>query len=206
MEKTVLEPACVRFQGRDRMEPQGYIHDMMDVKILILFALSRTLWPADLQQLYEICYQDDLLSYFDLREALHQMEESGHIERKDSGGEEYYTITQKGRDAGAVLEDSLAWPVARRVEKAAEHFNVEMRRSSLIHTETAAREGGDFAVRLGLDYDAGSLMKLELMAPTEAQARKLARAFHRRAEDVYNTVMNLLLNEIEGPRRREEDW
>ena len=61
------------------MEQQGFIHNTMDVKVLILYTMARIECPADVQQIYELCYQDDCLSYFDLREALPQMVESGHL-------------------------------------------------------------------------------------------------------------------------------
>ena len=44
------------------MQRLGFIHDMMDVKVLILFVTSRTSYPLTQQELYEVCYQDDCLS------------------------------------------------------------------------------------------------------------------------------------------------
>ena len=41
------------------MQRLGFIHDMMDVKVLILFVASRCNYPLNTQELYELCYQDD---------------------------------------------------------------------------------------------------------------------------------------------------
>ncbi len=180
------------------MEQQGFIHDMMDVKILILYALARTRYPVDARQLYELCYQDDCLSYFDLCEALPQMVSSGHLTKQEDGT---YTLSAKGRDTCSVVEDSLAAPVARRVEAAVDRFNAQIRRESRIHTEVLPRGGDDFSVILSLDDEVGSIMTLELMAPSAPQARRLAAAFRGRAESVYHQIMTMLLDEIEGRRR-----
>lgn len=179
------------------MEGQGYIHDMMDVKVLILFAMARLDGPADVQRIYELCYQDDCLSYFDLREALPQMVKSGHLTVEE---DEMYTITEKGRDAAAALEDSLAVPVARRVREAVERFNDQARRNSRVHTEVQTA-GGEFSARLTLDGEKGGIMRLELMAPSAPQARRLASALQNRAEEVYQNVMRLLLEEIEKKKK-----
>ncbi|MGN1028087.1 MAG: DUF4364 family protein, partial [Faecousia sp.] len=48
------------------MQRLGFIHDMLDVKVLILFVMSRVAYPVNTQQIYELCYQDDCLSYFDV--------------------------------------------------------------------------------------------------------------------------------------------
>ena len=49
---------------------KGFIHDMLDVKILILYVMARVMYPVDLQKIYELAYQDDCLSYFDLAQAV----------------------------------------------------------------------------------------------------------------------------------------
>ena len=41
------------------MQRLGFIHDMMDVKVLILFVASRSNYPMTTQEIYELCYQDD---------------------------------------------------------------------------------------------------------------------------------------------------
>lgn len=45
-----------------------------------------------------------------MAEAVPQMIESGHLERVDGGA--CYVITEKGREAGSVTEDSVAYPVS----------------------------------------------------------------------------------------------
>ena len=179
------------------MEPRGFIHSMMDVKVLILYVVSRVLYPVDAQKIYELCYQDDCLSYFDVQEALPQMVESGHLECQPDGT---YVITEKGRETSDLVEDSLAYPVAQRALLAVERYNREVKRDSLIRTEILPRGDGDFSVIMGLDDDMGSLMTLELMAPSQQQARRLANAFHDHAESIFQVVMNALLEQAEGKK------
>ena len=44
------------------MKRLGFIRDMMDVKVLILFVLSRVNYPMTVQEIYELCFQDECLS------------------------------------------------------------------------------------------------------------------------------------------------
>ena len=87
------------------MQRLGFIHDMMDVKVLILFVTARSSYPMTMQEIYELCYQDECLSYFDVCTAVPQMVESGHLRQTD---ETHYEITEKGRNDGAIPEDSNA--------------------------------------------------------------------------------------------------
>ena len=169
---------------------KGFIHDMLDVKILILYIMARVLYPVDLQKIYELAYQDDCLSYFDLEQAVPDMVESGHLEEVDG---KRFVITQKGREACTVTEDAIAYPVMQRAKAAVERFNDAVRRSSFVKTEITPRENGDYSVRMTLNDEVSNLLQMELMAPTQKQAYRLARAFTERAEAVYKTIMDQLL-------------
>ena len=180
------------------MERHGFIHDMMDVKVLILYVAARANYPMTTQEIYELCYQDDCLSYFDVCTAIPEMVESGHLCQVD---EERYEITEKGRQNGALTEDSIAFTVKQRAENAVARFNRQIRRSSFVKTQVIPRETGDFSVIMALDDEAGNLMTLELVAPDQRQAVRLSKLFEKKAEAVYSLTMAELLDdedEIEG--------
>ena len=172
------------------MQRLGFIHDMMDVKVLILFVMARCGYPVTCQEIYELCYQDDCLSYFDVCTAIPELVKSGHLKALE---EEKYEITAKGKADGSLTEDSIAFTVKQRAENAVARFNRQMRRSSFVKTQVIPRESGDFSVIMSLDDEMGNLMTLELMAPDQRQAVRLSRLFEKKAEMVYNLTMTALL-------------
>lgn len=174
------------------MEQRGYIHNMMDVKVLVLYIMSRVLYPVDLQKIYELAYQDDCLSYFDLAQAVPQMVDSGHLEEVEG---KRYVITEKGREACAVTEDAVAYPVMQRAQAAVDRYNRAVRRSSFVKTSVRQREGGDYSVSLSLNDEVSDLLKMELMAPTQKHAYRLAAAFSENAETIYRLIMDQLLSQ-----------
>ena len=174
------------------MQRLGFIHDMMDVKVLILFVTARSSYPMSLQEIYELCFQDDCLSYMDVFTAIPQLVESGHLEQVEG---ERYQITQKGRDDGALTEDSVAFTVRQRAENAVTRFNRQLRRSSFVKTQLIPRDTGDVSVVMALDDELGNLMTLELVAPDQRQAVRLSKFFEKKAETVYNLIMTELLDE-----------
>lgn len=174
------------------MKRLGFIHDMMDVKVLILFVMARSSYPLTCQEVYELCYQDECLSYFDVCTAIPEMVASGHIKQLE---EERYEITEKGRQDGTLTEDSIAFTVKQRAENAVAKFNRQLRRSSFVKTQVISRETGDYSVIMALDDEMGNLMTLELLAPDQRQAVRLGRLFEKKAEDIYNLTMTELLDE-----------
>ena len=176
------------------MQRLGFIHDMMDVKVLILFVAARSNYPMTSQEVYELCYQDECLSYFDVCTALPQMVETGHIRMLDG---ERYEITDKGRADGKLTEDSIAFTVKQKAENAVSRFNRQLRRSSFVKTEIIPQDSGDFSVVMRLDDETGNLMTLELIAPSHRQALRLSKQFERKAEFLYNVTMSELLDNAE---------
>jgi hypothetical protein len=176
------------------MQRLGFIHDMMDVKVLILFVTSRSNYPLSIQEVYELCFQDDCLSYFDVCTAVPEMVKSGHLRELEG---EKFEITPKGRETGELTADSIAFTVKQRAENAVSRFNRQIRRQSFVKTQIIPREGGDYSVMMSLDDEVGNLMTLELMAPDQRQAVRLGKLFEKKAEDLYNLTMMELLDDEE---------
>ena len=174
------------------MQRLGFIHDMMDVKVLILYVTARSNYPMTSQEIYEVCYQDDCLSYFDVCTAIPEMVKSGHLEETPEGR---FQITEKGREHGELTADSIAFTVKQLAENAVARFNRQIRRQSFVKTQTVPREGGDYSVIMSLDDEMGNLMTLELLAPDQRQAVRLSRLFEEKAEMVYNMTMTVLLDD-----------
>ena len=174
------------------MQRLGFIHDMMDVKVLILFVTARVSYPVTAQEIYELCYQDECLSYFDVCTAIPEMVTSGHLSKLE---DERYEITEKGRQDGSITEDSIAYTVKQRAENAVAKFNRQLRRSSFVKTQIIPRENGECSVMMALDDEMGNLMTLELFAPDQRQAVRLSKRFESKAEIIYNLTMTELLEE-----------
>ena len=174
------------------MQRLGFIHDMLDVKVLILFVMARVSYPVTMSEIYELCYQDDCLSYFDVCTAIPEMVVSGHL--KDAENERYI-ITEKGKSDGLLTQDSIAFTVKQRAENAVARYNRQIRRSSFVKTQVIPRDSGDYSVIMALDDEMGNLMTLELVAPDQRQAVRLGKLFEKKAEMVYNLTMAELLDD-----------
>lgn len=173
------------------MQRLGFIHDMLDVKVLILFVTARANYPMSVQEIYETCYVDDCLSYFDVCTAIPEMVNSGHLRESEEGK---FVITEKGREDGETTADSIAFTVRQKAENLINRYNRQIKRSSYVKTQIIPREGGEYSVIMTLDDEVSNLMTLELVAPNQRQAVRLSKMFEKKAETIYNLTMNELLS------------
>ena len=171
---------------------RGFIQDILDVKVLVLYVMDRVMYPVDLQKIYELTFQDDKLSYFDLAQAVPEMVASGHLQEVEG---ERYVITEKGKDANAVTEDSIAYPVMLRAQTAVEQFNRQMRRSGFVDASLERLENGEYTVNMTLSDEHSELFRLSITAPSQKHAHRLAKSFKDKAELVYRDIMNRLLTD-----------
>ncbi len=176
------------------MEDHGFIHTMLDVKVLILYLLGQVQYPVDIQTIFLLAYQDECVNYFDVAQALPQMVDSGLLRRSENGE---YTITEKGIETGKVTDSSLAFPVMQRVKVVAERFNRMRRRGDYVHVHSDVQPDGQCTVVMKLDDPMGNLMTLEISAPSRKQAKALEKAFTERAEQVYQMIVAVLLDKTE---------
>lgn len=173
------------------MQGLGFIHDMMDLKVLILFVMSKAGYPATSQQIYEMCFQDGSVSYFDVCAAIPEMVSSGHLTEEEGK----YAITEKGRADGACTQDGIAYTVRTRAESAVERFNRSIHRSTYVKTSITPWDNGEYLVRMTLDNELGNLIAVELPAPNQRQALRMEELLKKKAENVYNLTMAELLDE-----------
>ena len=170
----------------------GFIRDMLDVKILVLYAMNRVAYPVTMQKIFELVFQDDTLSYFDLAQAVPEMVESGHLEQIDT---DHYVITDHGRETCSITEDRIAYPVLLRTKEAVDQFNRAIRRSSFVQATVEKIGSKIYLVHMALNDDHGDLLQIELCTSSQKSAHCCAKAFSKKAEVVYHNIIDQLLAE-----------
>lgn len=170
------------------MARYGFIHDKLDIKFLVLYLLARTEGPIDFASLTDLTMCDEGVDYFLFTQAVSEMVESEHLEIEN----ELYSITEKGRKNGAVCEESIPYSVRRKCDQNLAQLNARLRQEAQVRTEVIPRKNGGLTVRLILDDNQDNLMTVDLYAPTEDQADKLAAAFRAAPERVYRAVLDVL--------------
>ena len=174
------------------MEPRiGFIHEKLDIKILILFILRRLSEPVTFEKLSELTLFDEGISYFDFAECVTELIETGHI---TTDGHTYF-ITEKGITNSEITENSIPFSVRLKAEKNAQDARVAQSRQSLITACHTIRRKGGYTVELDMSDGISDLIELRLFAASEAQAVALEKGFEKKAEAIYNDIIKLILDE-----------
>ena len=173
------------------MDHHGFIHEKLDIKLLILFILSRLPAPVDRGTLDELCQQcDDGVGYFDYSDCLGELMLSGHV----VGEDEEYAITDKGLRNCREVESSLPYSVRSKALKLLAPVEERLARAAMIRAESESGEDG-CRVRLAMSDGKGEIISLNLLCAGEAQAKKMKKTFRRNAEEIYQKIVEILCEE-----------
>ena len=174
------------------MAGQGFIHDKLELKFLILYIAARVIEPIPFDTMLDLTMCDDAVDYFDFTECLRDLVDTEHLTLSQDG---LYSITEKGLRNSKICESSLAYSVRLRCDKNLAAWNRKLRRKNQVKTSVDQRSNGTFTVRMSLDDDMGNVMDLKLMAVRQDIAKLLADRFQKEPERIYSQIMKLLMED-----------
>jgi len=92
------------------MDRLGFIHEKLDIKILILFVLRRLPGPVSFETLSDLVMVDEGFDYFEYSQCLTELVSTGHVEQNENN----YSITKIGAENGDTVENSIPFSVRTR--------------------------------------------------------------------------------------------
>ena len=173
------------------MDRFGFIHEKLDIKLLILFVLNRLPSPISFETLSDLVMIDDGFDYFEYSQCLSELVDTGHV----VSGENSYKITKIGAEHEMTVESGIPYSVRLKAERSAQPIIEKMKRDGLIGTSHELNKNGGCQVKLSLSDGIGDIVSLSILASDEEQAKSIEKYFRGDAENVYHSIIKLLTPE-----------
>ncbi len=165
----------------------GFIHDKLDVKLLILYLTSRLAGPVDLSDLVRLTLCDDGVNYFFSTEAITELVESGHLTLENG----LYTITEKGLRNISSTESSLSPVILKRCDERLTPINYAILRGKQVKSSLIQNRSREWMVQLALNDDADNIMSLSLLMPSQETGRTVADQFRNHSASMFNEILSV---------------
>ena len=170
------------------MSPVGFIQSELDLKLLVLYIMSRAAGPITFLQLLELALCDAGVDYFSLTQAVNHMVETGQLSKED----ERYSITEKGRRNSEICENSLPYSVRMHCDENLVKVNEALRREAQVQSKILENEDGTNTLHLRLNDVGSPLLVLDLLVPGPTQAIAMSQKFREDPAGLYHAIVALL--------------
>ena len=172
------------------VESFGFIHEKIEIKVLILFIMRRLPEPVTMDILAELTMCDDGISFFDVTECISELVKTKHLRVAEGK----YSLTAKGLRNGDILEKNLPYSVRTKAEDATTLVRAAQSRSSMIKTHLSADENNGYKIALSLSDGIGDILSMELLAANEKQANAMEKGFRKNAEKIYHSIVEMTMS------------
>ena len=182
------------------MDHFGFIHEELDIKLLILFVLRRLPGVVDPETLRGLCQCDDGIGYFDYADCLSDLVANGNVREEEEG----YAITERGARNAEQVESSLPYSVRAKALRLLEPVEERLRRMAML---TARHENGELGcvVELGMCDGKGEIIHMKFLCAGDEQAKQIEKNFRRNAEGYYQKIVELLSEESGKKKNTEKE-
>lgn len=166
----------------------GFIQDDLDLKLLVLYIMDRAAGPITFLQLFELALCDAGVDYFSLSQAVDHMTATGQLSKEG----DRYAITDKGRRNSQICESSLPYSVRLHCDENLIKVNEALRFEAQVQAKISPNADGTVTLHLTLNDMETPMLRLELLAPSTAQAEKWAKKFRADPGVFYLDITKLL--------------
>ena len=169
----------------------GGMRTKSDIRVLLCYILKSLDAPFSKSGLNEVLQTTSLANFFEVNDALSALLEAGLIVSEKRESDEYFTLTDAGRDVADRLDTDLPKDVRKTAVACA---------MSLLAKERAARGADARIIRLEKGYHVQLtvrerdtvMMQTLLYAADSIQANAIADAFMNDPAGLYRGVINAL--------------
>ena len=169
----------------------GGMRTKRDIRVLLCYILKSLDAPFSKSGLNEVLQTTSLANFFEVNDALSALLEAGLIVSEKRESDEYFTLTDAGRDVADRLDTDLPKDVRKTAVACA---------MSLLAKERAARGADARIIRLEKGYHVQLtvrerdtvMMQTLLYAADSIQANAIADAFMNDPAGLYRGVINAL--------------
>ncbi|MBQ9195815.1 MAG: DUF4364 family protein [Clostridia bacterium] len=165
--------------------------DEQDRKLYTMLAL-RELGSASHMQLLYFMVENEIMTYFDLSLALHELVNLGHAAKIAHPADSLYEITAAGLETLSFFINRLPYSKVQLIREKAPAWRERFKAEKQFSAKVIQRTGGEYVAELRLVDGASSILALDIPAPEKKLADRFARAWPEKAGEIYQYLMRTL--------------
>lgn len=166
----------------------------MIYKITILELLNRSGFPLSNSQITDFFLEGDLTDYFTAQQAISDDEDAGLIISTINHNNTTYSITDEGQKTLELFKDKITKALSKDINKYLNVNSITMKEENSYKASYFKADRGGFVVQLRITENDIPTMDLSFHVASKEQAETLCNNWKVKCQDVYDSILDILLN------------
>lgn len=172
----------------------GGLRNKNEIMLLICYLLNTVGASISKALIGQVMREKGIANYFEVMDAISELCDIGNVESSIVEGEEYLTVTEQGKEAVAIVSESLPKTVRETAVKTTLRYQ-SLERNARENNVKIEQDGEGYTVSFSVTEENTNFMDLKVYVPDRDQAEILKRHFIEDPVQIYSTVMASLLVE-----------
>lgn len=164
-------------------------------KLKLLFILKYANMPLANIEITNFILDNDILDYFTLQQLLKDLCESNFVVLSSRNGNEYYSISDTGKEALEMFGDKLPEYFVPQVEKNFSNLKMEIKKHRELLGHYYKKTEDEFIVSLQVMENESTIFSLSLNVPDEDLAKYICKKWDSNPEDIFSKIIKTLTSE-----------
>ncbi len=162
----------------------GFVKTNMDIKLLILFALSKINQPASFEELCHATMVDDGVNYFLLKQSADELLVPENILLEN----DCYSLTKRGKQNLETCLEDIPLSIRQKSYQAVKEVNSAQEKRKFVQSSCREQKDGSALLQLSLHNKEGMLFELNMKVSSLEEAEKICNSFQEDSITYYFAI------------------
>lgn len=162
-------------------------------RLLLLYITQKFNLPLTEDQFIKIILDNDWMTFFDFKEALDNLMETGQVKLEQKTSIQVYTLTEEGLNTLSHFENTLPLSVRKGVDEYIRLHNEQIKKETLLESSYTYLPDGRMEVTCHVREKTGELMTLTLYVEREDYAKAICQNWNKTSPTIYSLLLQKLL-------------
>jgi hypothetical protein len=169
--------------------------ELAENKLLILYIFNKIKFPVSNNHLTQIILENNLINYFTLQQYLTELVTSNFIKYTDESGNHRFTITDRGIKVLSLFGNRISNTKTDIVDNYLDNQMESIKKEVTVTADYTIENKDNFIVNLKAIENDSILIDIKINVGSNKQARTLCEKWKSNSSDLYNSIIQLLIQE-----------
>lgn len=171
-----------------------HIPSALEQRTMALYAINLFESITNMQ-LIDFMASAEVMNYYELQTALHDLHENGFVVFKPVLADNLYSLTEEGKQALKLYQRRCAQSFLDKMDETAQKSKAGYLKERAYSTLVSHEGEKEYHAHMQINEGEHSLLQLDVSLPTATMAKSLCDRWQDRSQEVYEAILRILSEE-----------